>query len=319
MNVVEPAAESHFTVADLLSEEASVLGLSLLTQDVSLARAITNYRIQKHGLAFAGFTRYFEPERVQLVGAAEVAYLETLSDDERSAVLLRLCELHPVCLIVTRSCPPPCDLLEKCRRFGIPLLQTSLSAAVFFDAINRYLENLINAQTTLHGVLLDIYSTGVLLIGKSGIGKSEVALDLLQRGHRLVADDVVIVRFRPPGSVVGEANAILKFHMEIRGLGIINIEDIFGITAVREHQQVDLVIELVAWDDYDGGKRLNLDSESMPILGVNIPKATIPVSPGRNLVTIVEVAAHTFRLRRQGKETGQALLNDLARHLKVED
>ncbi len=305
------------TVADLLGDEARGLRLILLTPEVSLSRKIINYRIQKHGLIFAGFTQFFEPERIQLMGTAEVAYLETLSVPRRLEVIEQLCALQPICLVASQACPPPAELLQKCRESGIPLLQSTLSVAAFFDAINRYFENFINPETTIHGVLLDIHSTGVLLVGKSGIGKSEVALDLIQRGHRLIADDVVIMRFRPPGSVVGEANAILKFHMEIRGLGIINIEDIFGITAVRESQRVDLVIELVAWKEYDGSKRLNLDQETFPVLGVNIPKATIPVSPGRNLVTIVEVAAHTYRLQKQGKQTGMALLDDLSNRLRV--
>jgi len=303
------------TVADLLKEEARGLRLSLLSPEVSLEREIGNYRIQKHGLIFAGFDQFFEPERMQLIGVAEVAYLATLTAERRLDVVSRLCALRPICIIATRACEPPQELLHKCTEFDIPLLQSQLSVSAFFDAVNRYFEDFINPETTTHGVLLDIHSTGVLLVGKSGVGKSEVALDLLQRGHRLIADDVVVMRFRPPATVVGEANAILKFHMEIRGLGIINIEDIFGVTAVRESQRVDLVIELIAWDEYDGSKRLNLEPESFSILGVNIPKATIPVNPGRNLVTIVEVAAHTFRLQRQGKNTGSGLLDDLARRL----
>lgn len=319
MSALDRDDSLKIAVADLLGDEARGLNLSLLTPEVPLNRKITNYRIQKHGLIFAGFTQFFEPERIQIMGMAEVAYLETLSRSRRLEVIEQLCALQPICLIATRACPPPAELLQKCRESDIPLLQSSLSVAAVFDAINRYFEDFINPETTVHGVLLDIHSTGVLLVGKSGIGKSEVALDLIQRGHRLVADDVVVMRFRPPGTVVGESNAILKFHMEIRGLGIINIEDIFGVTAVRESQRVDLVVELVAWKEYDDSKRLNLDQETFPILGVNVPKATIPVSPGRNLVTIVEVAAHTYRLRKQGKQTGLALLNDLADRLKTDN
>ncbi len=318
MSVLERDDSLKITVADLLGDEARGLRLSLLTLEVSLDRKITNFRIQKHGLIFAGFTQFFEPERIQVMGTAEVAYLETLIPERRLEVIEQLCALNPLCLIATRACLPPPELLQKCCESQIPLLQSTLSVAAVFDAINRYFENFINPETTIHGVLLDIHSIGVLLVGKSGIGKSEVALDLIQRGHCLIADDVVVMRFRPPGAVIGEANAILTFHMEIRGLGIINIEDIFGVTAVRDSQRVDLVIELVAWKEYDGSKRLNLDQESFPILGVNVPKATIPVSPGRNLVTIVEVAAHTYRLQKQGKETGHALLDDLANRLKAD-
>ncbi len=319
MSALDRDDSLKIAVADLLGDAARGLCLSLLTPEVPLSRKITNYRIQKHGLIFAGFTKFFEPERIQLMGMAEVAYLETLSQPRRLEVIEQLCELRPICLIATRACPPPAELLQKCRESEIPLLQSNLSVAAVFDAINRYFEDFINPETTTHGVLLDIHSTGVLLVGKSGIGKSEVALDLIQRGHRLIADDVVVMRFRPPGTVVGEANAILKFNMEIRGLGIIDIEDIFGVTAVRESQRVDLVVELVSWKDYDGSKRLNMDQEIFPILGVNVPKATIPVSPGRNLVTIVEVAAHTYRLRKQGKHNGRALLNELADRLKADN
>jgi len=318
MRVPESQEISRLTVADLLKEEARGLCLSLLSPEVPLEREISNYRIQKHGLIFAGFEQFFEPERMQLMGVAEVAYLASLTPERRLEVVTQLCALRPICIIATRSCDPPPELLHKCNECEIPLLQSQLSVSAFFDAVNRYFEDFINPETTIHGVLLDIHSTGVLLVGKSGVGKSEVALDLLQRGHRLIADDVVVMRFRPPATVVGEANAILKFHMEIRGLGIINIEDIFGVTAVRESQRVDLVIELIAWDEYDGSKRLNLEPENFSVLGVNIPKATIPVNPGRNLVTIVEVAAHTFRLQKQGKNTGSALLDDLTRRLNPE-
>ena len=307
---------SRLTVADLLQEDARGLCLRLLSAGVSLDREITNYRIQKHGLIFAGFDQFFEPQRMQLMGVAEVAYLETLSRTRRLEVIEHLCTLQPICIIATRTCEPPAELLNKCRECRIPLLQSSLSVSAFFDAVNRYFEDFINPETTIHGVLLDIHSTGVLLVGKSGIGKSEVALDLLQRGHRLIADDVVVMRFRPPATVVGAANVMLKFNMEIRGLGIINIEDIFGVTAVRDRQRVDLVIELIAWDEYDGSKRLHLEPENFPVLGVNIPKATIPVNSGRNLVTIVEVAAHTFRLREQGKKTDSGLLEELDRRLQ---
>jgi len=315
MRVPESQETSRLTVADLLKDEARGLRLSLLSPEVPLGREISNYRIQKHGLIFAGFDQFFEPERMQLMGVAEVAYLATLTPERRREVVTQLCALRPICIIATRACEPPTELLHQCIECEIPLLHSQLSVSAFFDAVNRYFEDFINPETTIHGVLLDIHSTGVLLVGKSGVGKSEVALDLLQRGHRLIADDVVVMRFRPPATVVGEANAILKFHMEIRGLGIINIEDIFGVTAVRESQRVDLVIELIAWDEYDGSKRLNLEPENFPVLGVNIPKATIPVNPGRNLVTIVEVAAHTFRLQKQGKNMGSALLDDLARRL----
>ncbi|MCK5680331.1 HPr(Ser) kinase/phosphatase [bacterium] len=318
MKALEQNEALRLTVGDLLKDEARGLRLSLLSPEVSLAREIANYRIQKHGLVFAGFDQFFEPERIQLMGAAEVAYLETLSPERRLEVVEQLCALNPICIIATRTCEPPAELLERCQECDIPLLQSTLSVSAFFDAVNRYFENFINPETTIHGVLLDIHSIGVLLVGKSGIGKSEIALDLLQRGHRLIADDVVVMRFRPPATVIGEANAILKFHMEIRGLGIINVEDVFGVIAVRDNQRVDLVIELIAWDEYDGSKRLNLDQEVFPILGVNVPKATIPVSPGRNLVTIVEVAAHTFRLQKQGKKTGSGLLDDLARRLNYD-
>ena len=308
----------RLTVADLLKDEARGLCLSLLSAGVALDREIKNYRIQKHGLIFAGFEQFFEPDRMQLMGVTEVAYFEALDSERRLEVVDQLCALQPICIIATRACEPPMELLNRCKECKIPLLQSTLSVSAFFDAVNRYFEDFINPETTIHGVLLDIHSTGVLLIGKSGVGKSEVALDLLQRGHRLIADDVVVMRFRPPATVIGEANAILKFNMEIRGLGIINIEDIFGVTAVRESQRLDLVIELIAWDEYDDSKRLNLDQENFPILGINIPKATIPVSPGRNLVTIVEVAAHTFRLRKHGRSSDSSLLEDLSRRLNTD-
>jgi HPr kinase/phosphorylase len=208
-------------------------------------------------------------------------------------------------------------MLAQCAAHGLPFLVTRHKTSKFIVRVNRFLEDHLTPTTSIHGVLLDLYGIGTLIIGESGVGKSESALSLIYRGHRLIADDLIHIRHIPPTTLVGSAYPLLKYHMEIRGLGLINIEDIFGVTAIREQKRIDLVIRLVPWDKYNDCDRLNLEQKTHTILGVYLPLAVLPVSPGRNLSTIIEIAARNHMLTKMGKIPGRDLLEHLAAKQEV--
>ncbi len=211
-----------------------------------------------------------------------------------------LCALEICCFIITKGQAAPQNLLGEVEQRGIPLLRTHHISSTFISLITQYLEERLLPQTTVHGVLVDVLGVGVLLIGKSGIGKSECALDLVLRGHRLVADDVVKVRFKFPAVLFGQGSDLLHYHMEIRGLGIINIKHLFGVAAIRERKKIDLVIELAEWQEGAEYDRLGLEERHYELLGVKLPIQTIPVRPGRNITGIVEVAARNRLLKEMG-------------------
>jgi HPr kinase/phosphorylase len=260
-------------------------------------------RIQKPGLALAGYTKNLHPDRIQVLGSTELTYLEeiTARDPERARQsIAELCALEICCFIITKGQSAPQNLLVEVERCGIPLLRTHHISSTFISLVTQYLEERLLPQTTIHGVLVDVLGVGVLLIGKSGIGKSECALDLVLRGHRLVADDVVKVRFKFPAVLFGQGSDLLHYHMEIRGLGIINIKHLFGVAAIRERKKIDLVIELAEWQEDAEYDRLGLEDRYYELLGVQLPIQTIPVRPGRNITGIVEVAARNRLLKEMG-------------------
>ena len=291
------------SIADLLAEKEAGLDLELIGGGGGLERVVQMPRIQKPGLAFAGYTNNLHPDRIQVLGSTELTYLEeiTTKDPERAAQNIeQLCALEVCCFIITKGLPAPPQLLAAVERRGIPLLRTHHVSSTFITLITQYLEERLLPQTTVHGVLVDVLGVGVLLIGKSGIGKSECALDLVLRGHRLVADDVVKVRFKYPAVLFGEGSDLLHYHMEIRGLGIINIKHLFGVAAIRERKKIDLVIELAEWQDGAEYDRLGIEDRHYELLGVKLPILTLPVRPGRNMTGIVEVAARNQLLKEMG-------------------
>ncbi|MEJ2202441.1 MAG: HPr(Ser) kinase/phosphatase, partial [Desulfuromonadaceae bacterium] len=204
-------------------------------------------RIQKPGLAIAGYTLNLHPDRIQILGSTELSYLNQLDPALAEKNLTRLCQLDVSCMIITKGQTPPPILLEKSEKYSIPLLLTHHQSSKFISLVTQFLEERLLPSTTVHGVLVDVLGVGVLLLGKSGIGKSECALDLVLRGHRLVADDVVKIRMKLPAVLFGEGSDLLHYHMEIRGLGIINIKHLFGVSAIRERKKIDVAIELVEW------------------------------------------------------------------------
>ncbi|PLY03649.1 MAG: HPr(Ser) kinase/phosphatase [Desulfuromonas sp.] len=288
------------SIKDLLSEKEAGLNLDLLAGESGLENLIKVPRIQKPGLALAGYTTSLHPDRVQILGATELTYLDSLSKDEARNNIRELCALPICCLIITKNQKPPDSLIKEAEQQGLPLLRTHHQSSNFISLVTRLLEERLLPATTVHGVLVDVLGVGVLLTGKSGIGKSECALDLILRGHRLVADDVVKVRMKLPAVLFGEGSDLLHYHMEIRGLGIINIKHLFGVAAIRERKKIDLVIELVDWDATEDYDRLGLEDLQYKILGLDIPMQKIPVRPGRNITSIVEVAARNQLLKEMG-------------------
>jgi HPr kinase/phosphorylase len=244
---------------------------------------------------------------VQIIGQSELQYLGQLSPDERRAAVARL-ELEKIsCVLVTKGLTPPPELIEACEAAGLPLIGTPLVSSVAISAVTEYLEEALAPRDTRHGVLLDLYGLGVLIEGESGVGKSECALDLIMRGHQLVADDLVEVR-RRPGQLVGSTPGLLREHMEIRGLGILNIRELFGVSAVSGPKQIGLTIRLERWGKASEVDRLGLEERTVDILGVAVPYFVLPVSPGRNLATLVETAVRVHLLRLRGYNAAERLV-----------
>jgi len=287
-------------VGKLLKAGEYQLELRLLIGREDPGRLISEEGVHKLGLSLVGIKFELLPGQIQVFGGSEKSYLDILSDLERHRVWEKLFSFEFPCLIFTRNIEPEPAIIKMAERRQIPLLGTELATGEFIFRLNRFLEDHLAPNISLHGVLIDVYGIGILILGQSGIGKSETALDLILRGHRLVTDDIVEVRRQTQKTLVGKGTEVIKYHMEIRGLGIINIKDLFGIASIRDRKKIELVIELVEWEpdqDYD---RLGLEDETYTLLGVEIPHLTIPVRPGRNLTTIVEVAARNQLLKLKG-------------------
>jgi HPr kinase/phosphorylase len=307
--------ERTLTVQDLLDDVQHGLDLVLIAGGEGVRKKLETPRIQKPGLALTGYTEYIHPDRVQILGNTEISYLRQLSPESTRKQTERLCSFPIVCLIVTRGLEPPACLVETAEKADIPLLRSSHGTSQFISLITSYLEDRLLPVTHVHGVLIDVFGVGILILGKSGIGKSECALDLVIRGHRLVADDVVQIKKKMPAALVGTAAEALQFRMEIRGLGIINVKDLYGISAIREKKSINLVIELCEWNDSHDYDRLGLDEHYFKILDVDLKYLKIPVRYGRNLTSIIEVAARNFLLRVMGYNSTREFHDNLLERL----
>ncbi len=291
---------AELTIQEILDETEAGLDLELLAGAGGLANRVTAPRIQKPGLALAGYDASLHPDRIQILGSTELSYLAAMPREQAKKLAQQLCSNKLSCMIITKQQEAPDYLLEAADQVRTPLLRTSHLSSHFISLITKFLEERLLPTSTLHGVLVDILGVGVLLQGKSGVGKSECALDLILRGYRLVADDVIKVRLKLPAVIFGEGMDLLHYHMEIRGLGILNIKHLFGVAAIRERKKVDLVIELVPWDEGKEYDRLGLEEQTFEIHGVELPFVRIPVAPGRNISSIVEVAARNQLLKEMG-------------------
>jgi len=304
-------------VGALLDDKKFDLRLALVSGKQGLSRRISSTRIQKPGLALAGFTEYLHKERVQVFGNTEMSYLGTLAPDRAGEVLAGFFGQEISCLVVTKGLDVPPVMVAAAEKAGVPVLRTSHLSSTFIESVQNYLEDVLTAQTSMHGVLLDVFGVGILLLGKSGIGKSEIALDLVMRGHRLVADDIVDVKRKSPEAVFGAGSEIIKHHMEIRGLGIINIKDLFGVAAIRDRKKIEIVLELVEWDPSVEYDRLGVEDRKFRILDVEVPMLVVPVRPGRNMTTIIEVAARNHLLKLQGHHSAREFQERLNRAIAL--
>lgn len=296
---------THLTAEILRSPALSDLEMEVAAGETGFERPISWGRIQRPGLALAGFLSFIKPGRIQVLGESELNYLETMPVPLRRERIAAICALPVSAFVVTKGQDVPEELARECVARQVPLLVSPRTTSVVIQSITRVLEDELSPSTTLHGVLVDVYGMGVLLLGDSGIGKSESALDLIQRGHRLVADDVVEIRKYPNDALVGRAADMLRYHMELRGIGIINIKHLFGVSAVRASKSIELVIELERWDPKKTYDRLGLDGETYSILDRARPYMKLPVASGRNIALLIEIAARNELLKSQGYDAAK--------------
>jgi HPr kinase/phosphorylase len=300
------------TTASMVAD--SMLGLKLQPlagMAHAEARTITHPRVQKTGLALVGHGYGVVPTRVQIIGETELSFLATLPEEKRREAMRFFYGLGLSCVIVTGNNRPHAVLVEEAEALGVPLYLSESRSSRTINALHALLDERLAPRASLHGVLVDVFTVGVLLLGKSGIGKSECALELIMRGHRLVADDVVHCDWRPPGLVFGVPDSRLTHHLEIRGLGILDVKEIFGITSTRERKRIDLVVRLVEWNDQEEYERLGIDDEFHRLLEVPIREVTVPVRPARDLGAIIEIAARNELLRRRGVNSSRDFIERL--------
>jgi len=305
------------TVGALLGARgAGGLNLDLLAGAAGLDRRITIPHIQKTGLALAGYDEYLRPGRVLIFGESEVRFLEKMDSAARTDNLRRLFARDFPCVLMTLGLDGPPELPAEAERAGVPLLRTSLPTAVAIARATGYLEDEMAPREIRHGVLMDILGLGVMITGESGIGKSECALDLIGRGHRLVADDTVEIRCRGESILIGTCPELTRHHVEIRGLGLINVTDLFGVSSTRSSKRVELVVHLERWHEGREYDRLGLDVATTEILGLTIPLIVMPVAPARSVAMLVEVAARNQLLRARGRHAARELADRLERRLE---
>jgi HPr kinase/phosphorylase len=306
------------TVSSLLRGRLESIGLviEVLAGHAGLERTIVSPHIQKTGLALAGFHEYLRAGRALVFGESEIRYLESLLPADRTTALSRAFTHDIPCVIITGGWQPPVELVASAEQYHMPLLRTPVQTPFAIAKLTSLLEDSLAVREIIHGVLMDILGLGVLIAGESGIGKSECALDLVVRGHRLVADDTVEVRRRGEAVVIGTCPELTRYHMEIRGLGVINVRDLFGVASTRSSKRVELVVQLERWDPKREYERLGIDEPLYELLGLRIPLIRMPVAPGRSLAILVEVAARNQLLRARGLNAARDLAARLDRQLR---
>lgn len=303
------------TVGKLISEKRDFLELFPLLEGVGYEKSLKDSQIHRPGLALTGFNERFPHERTQVLGQTEISYLNSLTESELDERLANLFAFDIPLFIVTKGMVPPGRFLHYAENSNTAVLQTNLSATELIGRLSAYLINIYAPQTTIHGSLVDVYGVGLLYTGKSGIGKSECALDLVERGHRLVADDAIRIIKKTPDVIVGHAVEKLGHHMEVRGIGIIDIEKLFGIRAIRLQKRIEVEVRLERWDESREYDRLGIDDHRTSILGVEIPYVVIPVSPGKNITVISEVISMNHMLKVYGENTAQRFIQRLTEEI----
>lgn len=306
---------ADLTVEKLIRERKELLDLTLLAGAEGLSRPIQTNEIFRPGLALAGYTDRFAYRRVQVFGETELTYLHSLEPAQRTQSLEKLTSFPVPVLVVTKGIAPPKEMMDVADRAKVPLISTRMSTTDFISRLSIILDNLFAPSITKHGTLVDVYGVGLLYTGKSGIGKSECALDLVERGHRLVADDMVKIIRKTQTTIIGQSNELLGHHMEVRGIGVIDIEKLFGIRAIRLQKRVEVEVRLTYWEGGTHYERLGLEEKFTTVLGVEIPVVTIPISPGKNITVISEVIAMNHMLKVYGENAAEALSKRLSERI----
>ncbi len=297
------------TVSDLVARKGKVLQLEILTGDVGLDRPIRVPQVSSPGLVLAGYLKRFPAKRVHVLGETEVEYLRSLSVKDRRKAWEGLINFDLPCIFVTKGQRLPKELATMAKQRGIPLLRSKLSTAEFYQRLTPYLAEVFAPRTKIHGSLADVFGVGLLFVGRSGIGKSECVLDLVERGHRLVADDSVIVTQSGNDVLIGRSPELTWRHMEIRGVGIVDVSALFGVHAVRLQKRIEVVVQLVDWEKTQEADRTGLDTQTTTILGVELPQMVVPLNPGKNITVVSEVVAMNHLLKYSGIDSAH-LLND---------
>ncbi|MBE7012877.1 MAG: HPr(Ser) kinase/phosphatase [Ruminococcaceae bacterium] len=302
-----------------LSEIVSEFNLKWLVEPYDISgNIIVNNEVNRPSLQIAGYFDYFDNTRIQIVGKVELSYLSGMDSSHRRSALEALFRKNIPCVIVTHDMETPGEMIELAEAYNVPLFSSRVSTSRFMSALIAYLNVQLAPEMTTHGVLVEVYGEGVLLLGDSGVGKSETAIELVKRGHRLVADDAVEIRRVSDKALVGSSPEIIRHFIELRGIGIIDVKRIFGIGSVKDSEKIDLVIKLEPWVQGKAYDRLGIETEYETILDISVPALTIPVKPGRNLAVIVEVAAMNNRQRRMGYNAAEALNKRLMMEMQAD-
>ncbi|MBB29822.1 MAG: HPr(Ser) kinase/phosphatase [Gemmatimonadetes bacterium] len=307
------------TIANVFEGYGESLALQVVAGEKGMGNELASSDVHRPGLVLAGFVGLFTYDRAQVLGNSEMLYLSGLSDDKQRMVLETVYQFDIPCMVITDDnevLPTMADLAEQ---RGIPLLTTTFSTTKFSHLFSHYLDEVFAPETNLHGSLVDVYGIGLLFIGRSGIGKSEIALDLVERGHRLVADDIVHVSRKLQGILVGTSGETLLDHLEIRGLGILNVRYLFGVRAFRLQKRVEVVVKLVEWDETQNYDRVGLNEDWVSILDVEIPQVTVPIYPGKNITVIAEAIALNYQLKIQGYHTAEEFNRRLIEKIQKKD
>ena len=302
-------------VRDLLERKGDPLQLEALTGDVGLDREIPTPEASSPGLALAGYTKRFAAHRIHILGETEVTYLASLEPAGRRRALETLFGFDLPCVVISKGQEAPAELLELASAKGVAVIRTRLKTAEFYRRLKPFLDDAFAPSTTVHASLADVFGVGLLFFGRSGIGKSECVLDLVERGHRLVADDVVHISRRGNDVLIGRGHELARHHMEIRGVGLIDIRALFGIRSVRQQKRIEVVVQLEDWDATREYDRTGLDVQTTQVLDVTLPLVTVPLNPGKNLTVICEVVAMNHLLRYSGVDTARAFNDRLVKRL----
>jgi len=308
----------RISVLRLFEEKRDAFELEQLTATLDSQVPITVSDINRPGLAMSGYTENFLSERIQVIGETEIGLLGTYSPSLRETALDRLFRFQVPCIIICKDLAPPEGLLRRAEERSIPVLGTPMSTTPFIHELTAYLDDIFAPMTTTHGSLVDVYGVGLLFTGRSGIGKSEIALDLVERGHRLVADDVVTIKRRHENVLIGSANQVLGHHVEIRGVGIIDLQKVFGIRAIRFQKRVEVEVHLEDWDKEENYERTGLEDRLTTLLGVQIPMITVPVYPGKNITVISETIALNYLVKSYGFDAARAF-DDKLKEIMVQN